>query len=138
MSRKQALEAIVRGILADVADYRELKALLGEQFEAAVHHQTERIAQVGVRIVGLAERMEERRLERVRLAGRLGAGSAMAAVFALMPGPVRELAETSWSALETMVRECKALNSRNCQLLMDQHEIMQRVLDSEANVYAPT
>jgi len=35
------------------------------------------------------------------------------------------------------VKECKALNMRNCRLLMDQHDIMQRVLQTEADTYAP-
>ncbi|WP_332673164.1 flagellar export chaperone FlgN [Aromatoleum sp.] len=139
MTRKDALDAILAGVVADVAAYRALRELLDAQFDAALRHDSARIAGVGDRITALASTMHARRAERVGLAARL-VGRAVEkpdAVFALMPAPAREYAESSWRELELRVRECRELNERNCRLLMDQHEIMRRVLDGEAETYAP-
>ncbi|MDT3671904.1 MAG: flagellar export chaperone FlgN [Aromatoleum sp.] len=139
MTRKDALDAILAGLVADVVDYRALRELLDAQFEAALHHDSARIADVGERITALASRMHARRAERVGLATRLVGRPAETPdpVFALMAGPARARAESSWRELERHVSECKALNERNCRLLMEQHEIMRRVLDSEVGTYAP-
>lgn len=137
MTRQQALRALAQGIVADAEDCGRLRALLGEQFDAALRHQTTRLAAVGAGIVALAAAMEARRVERVTLAARLTGGSgAMPAAFSAMPQRTRERLETIWAGLEALVCECKALNARNCRLIMAQHEIMQRVLGAEADTYA--
>lgn len=139
MTRKDALDAILAGLFADVGGYRALRELLDAQFDAALRHDSARIADVGERITALASAMHVRRAERVGLAARL-VGRPVGtpdAVFGLMAGPARERAESSWRELERHVSECKALNERNCRLLMEQHEIMRRVLDGEAGTYAP-
>jgi len=67
----------------------------------------------------------------------LGPGSGMSGVFELLDGPRREALESGWQTLEALVRESKRLNARNCQLLMDQHALMQRVLHGEVSTYVP-
>lgn len=138
MTRGQALDAILRGLAADLDGYRRLEALLGDHFDAALRHDSQRAAEAGDSIAALAGELELRRAERASLAGRLLRGEAvMADVFALMKGDARAQAEAAWVELEGRVRDCKALNERNCRLVMDQFEIMQRVLDREADVYVP-
>lgn len=140
MNRAQALRRVAGGIAADLADYGRLKTLLAEQFDAVVRHDSARVAGIGEAIAALAGVLDRRRVERVTLAGQLAGAdgaSAMRGVFALLPAAVRGRVEGAWAALETRVRECKALNLRNCELLMSQYEIMQRVLDDEADTYAP-
>jgi flagella synthesis protein FlgN len=61
----------------------------------------------------------------------------MSAVAQRLQGASRSAFDNCWSALEAAVQECKALNTRNCRLLMDQHDIMQRVLQTESDTYAP-
>lgn len=138
MTRGQALEAILRGLVADLDGYRRLEALLGEHFHAALRHDSQRAAQAGDAIAALAGELEAHRAERASLARRLLRGDVrMADVFVLMNAEAREQAERAWTELERRVRDCKALNERNCRLVMDQFEIMQRVLDGEADVYVP-
>lgn len=140
MTRGQAIEMVMAGILADVEGYRQLHDLLEAQFAAALRHETARIAEVGEKITETATAMENRRVERVSLVRRLiGAAEPkpMQALFGVMSASRRQLAESSWRELEERVRDCKALNERNCRLLMDQYEIMQHVLNGEADIYVP-
>lgn len=140
MNRKDLLLRLAAGIGADVADYNRLRGLLQEQFEAAVYHRSGAIAEVGEAIVALAGTLEARRQERVALAGRLSlekGAEAMQRIFAMLPPNPRERLQASWQGLERLVRECKAMNQRNCNLLMEQQEIMQRVLNTEADIYVP-
>jgi flagella synthesis protein FlgN len=82
--------------------------------------------------------LEQRRKERVTLvATLLGAGAAMTSTFALLNGNTRAALESGWRMLEALVSECKRLNVRNGQLMMEQQSIMQRVLRGEEQTYAP-
>lgn len=140
MTRAEAVQRMATGIVDDMDDYGRLRALLDEQFDAALHHRSAHIADIGGRISALAETLEGRRAERVTLArtltGDTGPG-AMAAVFAQLPPALATRLRDTWTALEARVRECKELNRRNCELLMTQHEIMQRVLATETDTYVP-
>lgn len=140
MKPREAFNRIFAGMRADLQDYRTLHDLLEAQFEAALQHRTEALAAIGERIVELTNVLEERRAERQRLAARVvprGARLSMTAVASRLQGASRATFETCWKALETAVRDCKALNIRNCRLLMEQYDIMQRVLSSETDTYAP-
>jgi flagella synthesis protein FlgN len=140
MTRSELLMRLSRGLNADLAAYGELKALLQAQFDAALRHETVRLAEISDAVTELAETLEARRRERVDLVGTFLEGDAepsMTKVFASCPEAARAMLQGWWSELENLVRECKALSGRSCTLLVDQHEIMQRVLNGEANIYAP-
>lgn len=143
-SPAQALRQLTAGVRADRADYVRLRDLLESQFEAALHHDTGRLVGLADEIVGLCSTLDGRRLERNELLGIFAQAlgdtpreAVVATLLAHLPAPHRQSAEADWAALGEQVRECKALNGRNCQLLMDQHDIMQRVLHSGAEIYAP-
>jgi flagellar biosynthesis protein FlgN len=141
VNRREAFTKIFHGMRADVHDYSRLRELLEVQFAAALRHRTEEIREVGERIVELVSVLDARRRERVQLASHLSDSRTgrvtMSSVAARLQGTSRSAFDACWSALEAAVQECKALNMRNCRLLMDQHDIMQRVLNAEADTYAP-
>jgi flagella synthesis protein FlgN len=141
MRHREALSRIFAGMHADVDDYRRLRDLLEAQFTAALQHRTTDIGEIGTRITELASVLDERRRERIALTGLLAAGRvsrvSISDVAQRLQGASRSTFDACWSALESSVRECKALNVRNCRLLMDQYEIMQRVLNVETDTYAP-
>lgn len=138
MTRQQAIGHLLSGVGEDVRVYSALAALLEEQFEVALRHDSVRMEALGPSIGTLVDRLEGRRQERVALVERLlGPGARMAALIALLPQPRQELLEADWQVLETLVRRCKELNARNCRLMMDQQALMQRVLHGEAETYAP-
>jgi flagellar biosynthesis protein FlgN len=125
----------------DIKDYRRLRGLLDEQFHAALRHQAERVAQVCEDIAGLTDVLNGRRSERTVLAQAITREAAPErshkAVGLHMTAASAQLLSDWTEELEQMVRECKQLNLRNCSLLTEQHEIMQRVLNQEQGIYAP-
>jgi flagella synthesis protein FlgN len=138
VSRQEALALLMRGVGQDLRDYRRLKAMLEEQFMAALRHQTALLKELAERVTTTVEVLELRRRERVALVGHIvGAGAPMSAAFALLSGSERSAVESGWKMLDALVNECKQLNSRNGRLIMDQHGIMQRVLHGEEQTYAP-
>jgi flagellar biosynthesis protein FlgN len=138
MTRQGHLTRLMRGVGEDVRDYRLLKSLLDEQFDAALRHRTARLKELADGIASLVDVLEQRRRERVALVGGLlGAGAAMTATFGLLDGSARTALESGWRMLDVLVHECKRLNTRNGQLMMDQQSIMQRVLRGEEQTYAP-
>ncbi|AKJ30356.1 flagellar protein FlgN [Caldimonas brevitalea] len=141
MKAPPALARLLLGVRADLADYARLRELLQEQFDVALRHDSQQMAETAERISALTAALEARRGERVALAAELlgkDAPVSMQRLVPLVPAPARAALQDWWQTLEALVRECKALNARNCRLMMDQHEIMQRVLHSEVHTYAPT
>lgn len=140
MKQREAFNRIFAGMRADLQDYRVLRELLDAQFEAALQHRSEALTEIGERIIALTTVLEQRRAERQRLATHVvprDTQLSMLAVANRLQGASRAAFDTCWKALEAAVRDCKALNMRNCRLLMDQYDIMQRVLNAETDTYAP-
>ncbi len=138
MTRAGMLDRLLRGVGEDVRDYRVLMGLLETQFELALRHEAAPMESLSARISALVDVLDARRRERVSLVEHLqGPGRRMADVFGLLPPQRRRLLETGWQTLEKLVRDCKALNARNCRLLMDQQAILQRVLHGDDEIYAP-
>lgn len=142
MTSREALHRLFEGMRADAADYNRLRELLEEQFKAALAHRTEEIGAIVETILALTVTLGLRSRERAELARALSRGKAkkvsIRALTAQLPAPARQKFESAWQLLETLVRECKRLNVRNGHLLMTQRDIMQRVLNIEPDVYAPT
>lgn len=140
MKPREAFNRIFAGMRADLHDYQRLRELLEAQFLSALRHRSDEIAQICAQISELAATLDARRVERQNLVALLmpkGERPSIGAVAKLLQGASRVVFEACWQSLEAAVRDCKALNMRNCRLLTDQYEIMQRVLNTEADTYAP-
>lgn len=141
MTAREALGRLIKGVHADLGDYGTLRELLDAQFEAALKHRSAVITDIADRISALTAQLEKRRVERVALAKVLAGKQAnvtISAVSARLPANARPAFDEWWRTLEQRVQECKRLNQRNCDLLMNQHEILQRVLQIDAGgTYAP-
>lgn len=135
----ELLRELVAGLQADRRDYQSLGALIQNQFDAALRHDAHALLPLGGQIDAQVQLLNERRRERLRIAAALGLQPPMAvdALMALLPAPLRGPVHTLWQELEDHVRACKAQNARNCALLMEQNALMQRVLQPEADTYAP-
>ena len=140
MKRSDVLRSVISGVHTDHAGYQALRRLLDEQFDAALRHDTQALAELGTRISTQVAVLDESRRERMRQVALLGlrAPASMEHVIALFAQNTRDAVAQLWNALEALVVECKALNTRNCRLMMEQHAMMQRVLDGETDTYAPT
>ena len=138
MSHGPALTRLMQGVGADIQRYRELVRLLESQFKAALQHDAVELSELANGVTELVVTLDASRRERNTLVrGMLGDGVPMTGVFKLLEGARREALESGWHALEDLVRESKRLNARNCQLMMDQHSLMQRVMHGEATTYDP-
>ena len=142
MTVREALGRLIKGVHADLGDYRTLRELLDVQFDAALKHRSAVITDIADRISALTTQMEKRRAERFALAkvlvGKQQGHVTISAISARLPANARPAFDEWWQALEKLVQECKRLNQRNCDLLMNQHEILQRVLQADGGgTYAP-
>lgn len=138
ITRQQAVQRVLQGVADDRRGYIELLALLEEQFQAILRHQTGHLQVLAEQVIAAVELLDGRRRQRVSLVtALLGPKAAMAQLFALLPADTRAQASARWDELEQMVLECKRLNTRNSQLLTEQYTTMQRVLHGEEHTYAP-
>ena len=138
MSRRAALSNFVSDVIEDVRDYHMLRALLQEQFEAAMKHNASRLKDLSEQITEAVDVLEKRRARRSELmASLVGRGAGIADILAFLKDTAREAMKAKWVELEGLVHECKELNERNCRLMMDQYAIMQRVLHGEEEIYVP-
>lgn len=137
---QRSLALFMKGVRADVDDYRALQELLSAQFDAALRHDTAALEALALRILDLAASLDVRREERVALAREWTHGGmvvGMPALLEALPPAARVALSSWWTTLEQIVQACKAQNMRNCRLMVEQNEVMRRVLNQEEATYAP-
>ncbi len=135
----EVLARLLRDLHADRSAYARLRELLEEQFQAALRHRSEQLGALAADIVALVEQLDQRRAVRSELLLALLGRNSKPSVEALLQrlsGASAQTLAAAWQGLEQQVTECKALNLRNCQLITDQHALMQRVLGVEEATYA--
>ena len=140
MSVRSECVAFLELVREDQVDFQAMRDLLQAQFDAALHHDPVRVAAACESISSLTDRITRRGQERLALARRISGTQGDAAyemVQAALPKGVRATVAQWYTDLQAMVTECQRLNARNCDLLMSQYEIMQRVLNDEVHTYAP-
>lgn len=138
MTPREAAEQLLRDLRADLVQAGDLRQLLEAQYQAALRHDAAALQTLGERIVACVEVMETRRSRRVSLAQQLaGPDARMEAVFPRLGQGWGRTGQTWWLRLETLVRDCKAANQRNCALLAEQQALMQSLLQPQGELYAP-
>ncbi|MFT7723735.1 MAG: flagellar export chaperone FlgN [Roseateles sp.] len=137
--RTEALAALLRGLQADRSAYARLRELLEAQFQAALRHQAEPLRRLADEIVALVDELDAHTRRRGLLLRQLLGPQGEPGIGRLLqrlPAPVEQPLAGLWAALEAQVRDCKALNQRNCQLITDQQALMRRVMGVEEGLYA--
>lgn len=139
MNRQEALVRLVRDVQSDIEDYGVLRVALSSQFESALLHDSQRLAELAGQITALVDALDERRLTRMAITRALSGQEQprnLAAVLDLLAPSARAMLDDLWQQLEGLVRECKQLNVRNCEFIVEQNALMQRVLHGEESTYA--
>ena len=128
---RPALARLLRDAQADLADYAVLDGLLDQQFHCALRHDGSQMDALAQRILGVVDRLDERRAVRSALAERLlgpRAPGGLAALAERLPAAQRGAVQALWDRLEVAVRESKARNARNARLMTEQQALLRRVL----------
>jgi len=138
LTRSQANALLLEGVQRDLQEAAAIRALLEQQFEAAVRHRSVELSALAENLEPLLQAMEGRRQQRLQLVrALLGAQATMEQYIASLVPAARATFEAAWAELETIVRACKEATTRNGQLLAEQYSVMQRVLHGEDAIYAP-
>ncbi len=138
MTRQQAIEALAAGVDADLEGSARILELLEHQFDAALRHQSARLAELAEGLGPLLDEMDGRRRQRVSLVRALaGAEGTMAGLIGTLAEPLQTRLAGAWRDLEQQVMACKGATARNSHLLAEQFSVMQRVMHGEEQIYAP-
>lgn len=138
MTRDQAVSRLLDGIQQDLQASAAIRALLEQQFQAALRHRGAELATLAEALMPQLDAMEGRRQLRVQLVRALfGQQAGMDHLFAALPETQRGDAAAAWERLEALVRDCKSATTRNASLMAEQHSVMQRLLHGEDQTYAP-
>jgi len=135
----EALTLLLRDLQADRAGYGRLRELLEAQFQAALRHQAEPLQRLADEIVALVDELDAHTRQRGLLLRKLLGSQGeptMSRLLQRLPTTAAQALGGLWTALEEQVRECKALNQRNCQLITEQQALMRRVMGVEEGLYA--
>ncbi|MFL6675096.1 MAG: flagellar export chaperone FlgN [Massilia sp.] len=137
LTRQQATSRLADGVRDDLAAAGAIQALLEQQFDAALRHQSAQLSALAEQLTPLLGAMEQRRQQRVTLVrALLGPDATMAGFIASVAEPAQAGLAAAWRELEALVLECKAATTRNGALLAEQFSVMQRVLHGEGEIYA--
>ena len=143
ISVRQRWAQIALGMQQDTAAYQVLQQLLHTQFHAALRHDAAGMEDVAQQITQQAQQLEQARQARVAHAQALlpqGAPVSMTALFSQLPAPLQQQMTALWRKLEAQVQACKAMNLRNCELIMAQAQTMRQVIAGGAqqeDIYGP-
>lgn len=139
MALQPLLAQLRRGLVEDGAGYERLRGLLERQFQAALRHQAQQLVTLAQEIEHLVAALQAQQGQRSqtlqRLLGRR-AGEGVRGLLRALPAAQREPLQQAWRQLDGQLQACKALNQRNCRLVVEQHALMQRVLGREEVLYA--
>lgn len=139
MNRQEAVARLIRDVQSDIEDYGVLRQALAQQFDSAMLHDSHKLAELADQITALVDTLDQRRVARMAitraLTGEAQPRNIQGVLEQLAVGP-RTVLEALWQELERLVRECKQLNVRNCEFIVEQNAIMQRVLHGEESTYA--
>lgn len=141
--QRQHWVSLAQGMQQDIQGYQSLRDLLHEQFHAALRHDAAAMEQVALCISAQAEQLaQSTQVRRTHVSTLLPGASqlSMRAAFALLKPPLQQQMQALWERLETLVQECKAMNVRNCGLIMEQAELMHQVIAGGApaqEIYGP-
>lgn len=139
MKSADAVVQLLRDLHADGFGYKLLRDLLEAQFQGALKHDAEALLRVGGEIETLCGQMEQRRAKREELLGSLlkqPPRPSMKRLIEALPGAAARTLAGLWAEVEQQLHVCKELNLRNCRLIMEQQEMMQRLLGEDGGVYA--
>lgn len=142
LTERQRWADIARGMQQDLAAYAGLRDLLQTQFHAALRHDAAAMEEVARQIAAQVQQLDGTRQQRSLHARALlpaGAALSMTALFSLLQPPLQQQLQALWAQLQVRVQECKACNLRNCQLILEQAEVMRSVIagSSQPDIYVP-
>lgn len=138
MSSQALLRELMLDIQADRQDYTTLQDLLEQQFAAFLRQDAGTLGQLADAINTLLDVLQGRKQKRQQLARSLQPamnGRSLNELFRHLPEPLASRFAAPWQALCQQAAVCKQLNERNGMLLQNQHELYQRILFGESDVY---
>lgn len=139
MNLADILRLLLTDMQADLRSYAQLHVLLDEQLAAINQQRGEELQGIATQVTALVDDLDGRRDQRRRLvATMLGRQHELSMNEALerLPSKAARVLRDAWQALEQAVQLAKQLNARNCELIVEQHALMQRLLGSNEDTYA--
>lgn len=139
MKASDGVVQLMRDLRTDSFGYRLLQDLLEAQFLGALKHEADTLQRIATKIEALCSQFELRRARRMELMRLLLKGEprpTMQALLASLPPAAATALAGLWAEVEQLLRICQELNLRNCRLITEQHELMQRLLGQEEVTYA--
>lgn len=140
-SPQQQITQLLNGIQQDHRIYSQLQVLLISQRTMIVERQSEPLENLNQLVEQIYQQLKESTNQRLLLLKSLNIptqSDGMYFLFSRLPDVMANKARRLWQQLEQQVTDCKQLNERNTQLLMMQQEILNRLLNNDAQlIYQP-
>lgn len=139
MNLADILRLLLTDMQADLRSYARLHGLLDDQLAAITQQRGDELQGIATQVTALVDELDGRRDQRRRLvATMLGRKHELSMNEALerLPSKAASVLRDAWQALEQAVQLAKQLNARNCELIVEQHALMQRLLGSDQDTYA--
>ncbi|MGI2258608.1 flagellar export chaperone FlgN [Shewanella sp. GXUN23E] len=132
--KKTLLQALIRGITQDVADYQQLQQLLASQRQLMLGRDNEALLEHNRHQDALVTRLSQSAEQRSQLLQAIGVsadGAGMDKLLRALPGAVALQVKDRWQQLLALGQSCQAANEQNGRLLVRQQELIRDLLHSQ-------
>lgn len=134
MKNRDVIRSLLSAMPGEVRQYRELDALLRQQYQLMGIHQTEALAALREQEMPLLAELRHHAFRRSHLLKVLGFsadGEGMLAFLQRLPPALRAQAMPLWHQMQQLFVRCHTQNEINGRLLAAQRETLQRLLFGE-------
>lgn len=134
-TKQQMIISLIKDIQRDIADYRQLYALMLKQHQGYLTFNGKLLEQLTTQQQPLLDALKQRSQQRYQSLHNLGLPISVQGIEKLnnvLPAQLQKQVQQQWAQLEIMIKQCHALNQRNGVLSANFTELLCQLYEPEA------
>ncbi|PSV21274.1 hypothetical protein C0W44_08705 [Photobacterium leiognathi subsp. mandapamensis] len=134
-TKQQMIISLIKDIQRDIADYRQLYALMLKQHQCYLTFNGKLLEQLTTQQQPLIDVLKQRSQLRYQSLQNLGlpiSAQGIEKLHNVLPAQLQKQVQQQWAQLEIMIKQCHALNQRNGLLSANFTELLCQLYEPEA------
>ncbi|WP_318522363.1 flagellar export chaperone FlgN [Photobacterium leiognathi] len=137
LTKQQIIISLIKDIQRDIADYHQLHALMLKQHQCYLTFNGNALTQLTAQQHPLIETLKLRSQQRYQSMQSLGlpiSAQGIDKLHNVLPTQLQKQVQQQWSQLESLIKQCHALNQQNGVLSANFTELLCQLYEPEAKL----